>query len=48
MVEFVHDGADEHADFLAKKYTGADKFVSPDGRQRVILRIRPERINMQP
>jgi PPOX class probable F420-dependent enzyme len=37
---FSHDGADEHIDFLAKKYTGADVYEGhrPD-QQRVIVRI---------
>jgi PPOX class probable F420-dependent enzyme len=38
--EFVHEGADAHIDFLAKKYTGADVYGGhrPD-QQRVIVRI---------
>lgn len=40
VTDFVHEGADAHIDFLAKKYTGADVYGDhqPD-RQRVIVRI---------
>ncbi len=43
--ELSHDGADAHIDTLAKKYLDAD--TSPfrkEGEVRVIVRIRPERI----
>ena len=38
--DFSHEGADDHIDFLAKKYTGADVYGGhrPD-QQRVIVRI---------
>jgi PPOX class probable F420-dependent enzyme len=44
-----HEGADAHIDKLAKKYLGADSypFRSPQ-EQRVIVRIEPDRIRMQP
>jgi PPOX class probable F420-dependent enzyme len=44
-----HEGADAHIDRLAKKYLGADTypFRNPQ-EQRVILRIEPDRIRMQP
>jgi len=37
---FVHEGADAHIDFLAKKYTGADIYAGhrPD-QQRVIVHV---------
>jgi len=40
VTDFVHEGADAHIDFLAKKYTGADVYGDhrPD-QQRVIVRI---------
>lgn len=40
VTDFTHDGADDHIDFLAKKYTGADVYEGhrPD-QQRVIVRI---------
>jgi PPOX class probable F420-dependent enzyme len=46
--ELVDEGADEHIDKLAKKYLGVDEypFRSP-GEQRVIIRITPERVDVQ-
>ena len=48
VVERRHEGAREHIDFLAKKYTGADKytFSAPD-EQRVIMRIKPHHVRDQ-
>jgi PPOX class probable F420-dependent enzyme len=44
-----HEGADAHIDKLAKKYLGADSYpFRKADEQRVILRIEPERIIMQP
>lgn len=45
--ELVDEGADEHIDKLAKKYLGVDAypFRSP-GEKRVIIRIRPERVDV--
>ena len=49
VAEMTHDGADEHIDFLAKKYLGHERFQDRrEGQQRVKIRIRPERIAMQP
>ena len=47
--ETQHEGADDHIDKLAKKYLGADSypFRNPS-EQRVIVRIHPDRIRMQP
>lgn len=43
---FTHDGADEHIDFLAKKYLGADSYPFRDpGEQRVIVRVRPDHVS---
>ena len=44
--ELVDDGAREHIDQMAKKYLGEDKYpyLGP-GEQRVIIRIRPERVD---
>lgn len=44
--ELTEDGALEHIDKLAKKYIGQDKYpyLQP-GEQRVIVRIKPERID---
>jgi PPOX class probable F420-dependent enzyme len=48
-VELTHEGADEHIDSLAKKYLGVDSYPNRvDTEQRVKVRIRPERIAMQP
>ena len=40
VVDFVHEGADAHIDFLAKKYTGVDVYEGhrPD-QQRVIVHV---------
>jgi PPOX class probable F420-dependent enzyme len=49
VTEITHDGADEHIDFLAKKYLGVEQFQGrTEGQQRVKIRIRPEWIAMQP
>jgi len=46
VVEITTEGADEHIDLLAKRYMGVDKYPlrQPD-QQRIMLKIRPERIN---
>jgi PPOX class probable F420-dependent enzyme len=48
VVEMTHDGADEHIDVLANKYLGTDYPNRREGEQRVKVRIRPERVAMQP
>ena len=46
VVDLVHDGAKEHIDRLAKKYLGLDEYPWLDpGEQRVIVRVRPDRIS---
>ena len=46
VVDVSTDGADAHIDRLAKKYLGLDAYPWRDAReQRVILRIRPERVS---
>jgi PPOX class probable F420-dependent enzyme len=42
--KMTHDGAAEHIDKLAKKYLGRDSFGLQPGEQRIIVRIRPERV----
>jgi PPOX class probable F420-dependent enzyme len=43
--ELSHDGADAHIDKLAKKYLDADTYpFRKEGEVRVVVRIRPERI----
>ena len=42
VVEFVHEGAIEHIDSLARKYVGTDVFTERDPNdQRVIVKIAP-------
>jgi PPOX class probable F420-dependent enzyme len=42
-----HDDADEHADSMAKKYLGQDKYpFKQPGEQRVVFRIEPEWVNL--
>jgi PPOX class probable F420-dependent enzyme len=44
--ELVREGAEDHIDKLAKKYTGHDTYPwRKESERRVIIRIRPERIN---
>jgi len=44
-LEDTHEGADEHIDRLAHKYLGADEYPNRfPGEQRVILRLRPDRV----
>lgn len=44
FVELTHDGAREHVDALHRKYRGGDTYPLPEGEQRVIARLRPERV----
>ena len=45
VVEDTQDGASEHADKLAQKYLGVDKYpFSEPGEVRIIFKIEPERI----
>jgi len=42
VVEFVHEGAVDHIDSLARKYVGTDVFTERDPNdQRVIVKIAP-------
>ena len=44
--ELVDDGADEHIDKLARKYLGENRYpYRGPGEKRVIIRIRPERVD---
>jgi len=38
------DGAREHIDALARRYTGAEEYGNPIRTRRVILEIRPEHV----
>jgi PPOX class probable F420-dependent enzyme len=45
VVEFTHEGADDHIDALAKKYLGVDSYPArKDTEQRVTIVIQPEKI----
>jgi PPOX class probable F420-dependent enzyme len=46
--EITPDGADEHIDYLAKKYLGLDSYpYRQPGEQRLIIRITPEWVRHQ-
>ena len=46
LVEDTHEGADEHIDQLAKKYTGEDEYpFRKPGEQRIRFVLAPERIS---
>lgn len=42
--ELMTDGADDHIDKLARKYTGEGWQAKP-GEQRLLVRVRPERVS---
>jgi PPOX class probable F420-dependent enzyme len=42
--EMTHEGAADHIDKLAKKYFGRDIYGLQPGEQRIIVRVRPERV----
>jgi PPOX class probable F420-dependent enzyme len=42
--EMTREGAAEHIDKLAKKYFGRDSYGLQPGEQRIIVRVRPERV----
>jgi PPOX class probable F420-dependent enzyme len=49
VVEVTTEGADAQIDRLAKKYLDVDAYpMRQDGEVRISVRIRPERILMQP
>jgi PPOX class probable F420-dependent enzyme len=45
VVEDTHEGADEHIDALAKKYLGKDEYPWYQGEQRIIVRVKPEKVD---
>jgi PPOX class probable F420-dependent enzyme len=46
VVELAHDGADDDIDALAKRYLDADSYpFRQDGEVRVIVKIKPEKVN---
>jgi PPOX class probable F420-dependent enzyme len=49
LAEDTHEGADEHIDFLAKKYLDADSYpFRQPGQQRIKFVLRPERVHYTP
>lgn len=49
VADISTDGADEHIDQLARKYLGVDTYpMRQPGEVRIKVRIRPERVLMQP
>lgn len=45
VVEITDQGAREHINALAKKYTGQDRYSGPAHETRVIYKISPEHVN---
>ncbi|MDQ3670296.1 MAG: PPOX class F420-dependent oxidoreductase [Actinomycetota bacterium] len=43
--ELVDEGAREHIDKLSARYTGRETFPLPPGEKRVIIRVRPEKVD---
>lgn len=48
VVEMAHEGADDHIEFLAHKYTGAGFAGRTPDQQRVKIRIRVDKILSEP
>jgi hypothetical protein len=49
LAEDTHEGADEHIDFLAKKYLDADSYpFRKEGEQRIKFTLTPERVHYNP
>ncbi len=45
VTELTEEGADAHIDRMAKKYLGKDEYpFRQPGEERIILRIRPDRV----
>lgn len=45
VVEIIHEGANEHINFLSHKYKGTDYSFTP-GQVRVIYRIEPDSVTV--
>lgn len=43
--ELVEEGAREHIDKLSLKYTGREKYPEYPGERRLIVKVRPERVD---
>ena len=49
VVDIATDDAEQHIDRLARKYLGVDTYpMRQPGEQRIKVRIRPDRVLMQP
>lgn len=48
VAEITTEGARDHLDHLATRYTGEDEYSSPIGDQRVLLAIEPEAVATYP
>jgi PPOX class probable F420-dependent enzyme len=44
IAEVTTEGAEEHIDSLAQKYLGKDTYPRSPGDERVLIRIKPERV----
>lgn len=44
VVELTEEGAREHIDELARRYTGAEKYSGPADEQRVIVKIATDHV----
>jgi PPOX class probable F420-dependent enzyme len=44
VVDISAEGARDHIDRLARRYTGAERYPGDAAERRLILRIRPERV----
>ena len=42
--ELTHEGAAEHIDKLSLKYRGKEKYDLKPGEQRILVRLRPDRV----
>lgn len=47
VIERREEGAREHLDQLAERYTGQATYPGPSGQQRVVLVIRPDEVSGQ-
>lgn len=43
--EITAEGADDHIDRLAKRYTGREEYPNPVETERVIVTVRPEHVD---
>lgn len=48
VAEITADGARDHLDELARRYTGEDEYSSPIGDERFVLAIEPDQVATYP